>query len=495
MRKPLPNFIQRIIAGGLIRRIVNYYEVARSNVGRSTMGSPSPQDQIKDMPARDRVEMMRQGRTHEQNDAIAERIIDTISTFTIGRGLQFIPATTDPEWNKQAKTVWDAWTPYADIASLDSFEDQQGQAQRCKIVDGDAFLRLLYSDTGRPRVQLIEAHRCKTPNPLKIHEGKTIADGVERDLKKGGRPIAYYFPDPVDNTKYERIPQEQIVHIMDRLRPSQVRGVTILAQVLKPLHDLRDLKGYEMKAAKWAASRLAFVKNQTGEISREDLIRDGGSSADTTNDDGTTKTTYYKDVDAEIIVGRPGDEMDFLASTRPSVTTQQFWDYIQGEIAWGIGLPKELIFASNLSGAELRAVLDISNTWFRIQSDVMAKAFRRVYLFVIESEFKGKYMPPDWQKVTVQPPKSITADIGRNSTAMIAELMAGIRSPDMIAGADGNDAEVILEKKAKFARLVKDLAIKYDVDKSDIVRYSQNEIPPQEGASNAPMVPGKKPSK
>jgi capsid protein len=486
------NVFHRII-GGALQKVLNYYQVARSNEGRSTINQTKPQDAHKDMPPRDRIKMMNDARVFEQNDSIAERIIDTIATFTIGRGLQFIPGSViDPDFNKRAKDVWDSWTPYADIASLDSFEDMQGQAQRCKLVDGDVFVNLLTGESNRPRIQLMEAHRCSTPNALKDREGKDIIDGVERDLSKGGRATAYYFPNPVDPSKYERIPQENMIHVMDRLRPSQVRGVTIMAQVLKSLHDLRDLKGYEMKAAKFAASRMAFVKNQSGEISRAQLLRQGGSVVQSAD---SSKTEYYKDVDAEVIIGRPGDEIDFLETGRPSVASQQFWDYIQGEIAWGIGLPKELIFSSNLSGAELRAVLDISNTWFRIQSDVMAKAFRRVYLFVIENEFRGKPMPADWKNVTVQPPKSITADIGRNSTSMIAELMAGIRSPDMIAGADGLDAEVILRKKAKFARLVKDLAIEFDVDKTDIVRYSQNEIPPQEGAQNAPVVSGKSTAK
>ena len=59
-------------------------------------------------------------------------------------------------------------------------------------------------------------------------------------------------------------------------------------------------------------------------------------------------------------------------------------------------------------------------------------------------------------------------DVGRNSAADLAELAVGATNYDLIFGPRGQNAAVELEKSAKFVKLIKDLAKKYQVEPGEI---------------------------
>jgi capsid protein len=143
----------------------------------------------------------------EQNNAIVNRLADLFEQYTVGpNGLQFIPSSSDEDWNQRAAASWAQWTDVCDLTSLHAISTLMTLTARSWFIDGEVFILLTRGEERsatanlkpvlRPRIQLIESHRVATPPQLQDQEGKTVSDGIEIDAK--GRPTAYWIKDSAD---------------------------------------------------------------------------------------------------------------------------------------------------------------------------------------------------------------------------------------------------------------------------------------------------------
>lgn len=422
------------------------------------------QDASKDLTKGDRMELQRLARFHEAGNAIVNRMADLWECYVVGaQGLQIFPASSSPEWNARAAARWNAAKPFLDISTRDGFDVSQGRIARRWFVDGEIFI-LLTMEGGFPRIQLIEAHRCKTPKEL---EGKPlIVDGKEYD--KNGRVIRYFFEDvdkPVDAAF--------VVHVMEPERINQGRGIPLVSCVLNDLRDLDELQILEMRASKNAARIAIKHKNQSGEVSPRDLRRaivtrstvtPGG--AETTQ----TKSEYYRNtIGGEAIVLQREDEIEQFLNNRPTQAMREYWRLLTEKVCAGVGIPYVLVFPDSMQGTVYRGALDMANAFFRSRSSVLAGHLQRIYEWVIGNDttlITGR--PSDWKATSIRPPRSVNVDVGRNSSAVINELAAGLRTYQSLYAEVGADYQKELEQKAKEAAFIKSLSEKYAVEPSSI---------------------------
>lgn len=456
------------------RTLRNRYEGARNSPGRSHVPGVVQAARF-DATTTDRTELVRKARYFEKNNAIVNRMADLFEQYTVGNGLQFFAASSSPAWNTQANSYWSDWKRWADLSGPLNFDSLQGVIARTLFVDGEIFVILTKGSTNRPRIQLIEGHRCGTPPTMR--EGEGIIDGVEID--SNGRPVAYHFLENEDRlTKkvYRRVAADFVIHIFEPSRAGQYRGIPYLHPVINDLNDLDDLQTLEMKAAKDAASISRVIKTETGEIEDEDLLR--GS---VTQSDGSTRDEYYKDVfGPEVKVLKTGDEMEQFASSRPNVASQEYWDYLTAKACAGVGIPKELVLPSSMNGTVTRAVLDMANTFFRTRSAVIADHLRHVFEYVIEAGIRLEPSlqppPPDWFRSVARAPRAVNVDVGRNSAAMIAEWKAGMRTLQDIYAEIGQDWREQLTQKANEMAFIKSLAADLGMERAEIVQLDPNEL-------------------
>jgi capsid protein len=66
--------------------------------------------------------------------------------------------------------------------------------------------------------------------------------------------------------------------------------------------------------------------------------------------------------------------------------------------------------------------------------------------------------PHDWRSVDTRAPRSVNVDIGRNSSAMLAELEAGTRTYQSVYAELGLDYRTELRQRAKEAAFIRKLA-------------------------------------
>jgi lambda family phage portal protein len=422
-----------------------------------------------DASASTRTELVRKSRYFERNNAIVNRLADLFECYTVGTGLQLSPASSDAQYNAAAKAWWDGWTRYCDLTSLQGFGTVQALIARTWFIDGEVFIKLTRGDSGRPRLQLIEGHRVRTPSELAHLEGTRIIDGVLID--QSGRPVGYYIADEDERGRLTftgPTPADSVIHLFEPSRPGQYRGLPFLYPVINELHDLDDLHDLEMRAAKDAADITNVIKTKTGELAKPaDLIRQRATQSTAISTGATvqeSKSDYYQPrTGGRTVVLQKDDEMEQFRSERPGVVTRDYWRYKTELVCTGVGIPYVLVFPDSMQGTVYRGALDMANAFFRARSGVIADVCRRIYEFVMlwatanEPTLRDK--PGDWGAVTIHPPRAVNVDVGRNSAAVLAELEVGATNYELIYAPLGLDWREQFRKLAEQKTFAKEIGL------------------------------------
>jgi capsid protein len=364
---------------------------------------------------------------------------------------------------------------------------------RSLFFDGEVFIQKVTGPGNRPKIVQLEAHRVETPPDRSGEENKTICDGVK--INSAGQVLGYYVRTSLDKSEleYKFIPVAEIVHRFVRKRPGQYRGIPFLYPVMNDLHDLDDLQMYEMRAAKDAAIISNVVTNASGEKSAATLRRsraqiqsqNPNSMPVIKNDD----QFYDVQFGTRTVMLKTGEDIKQFRSARPSVTTREYWDYLVAKICAGVGVSRLLVFPFSIQGTVTRADLDISAGLFRTRSKIVESICRDIYEWVIDWAIKydqrldGEPQDGTALCVTSHPPRSPNVDVGRNSSAMLAELEAGTRTFQDVYAELGEDWRPQLRQKAKERAYIHALAKQYSTADAPI---DPNEIA---GTSMTPIAP------
>jgi lambda family phage portal protein len=458
--------------------IFNRYEAASQSWSDRSWLNTATQDARFDANEATRRELVRRSRYWEQNNFIVNRLADLFEQFTVGaNGLQVIPASNTETWNTSASEWWGTWCRFPALDCKQPFGILQSVMARAWFVDGEVFIWKTFSENQKisPRIQLIEAHRVQTPPDMREQEGKTIIDGVKVD--GNGRPIGYYVKIGFKDNEYQLVSADQMIHLFEPSRPGMYRGIPFLSPVMNMLHDLDDLQMFEMRAAKEASAVTNVITNASGEIKDAATLRKVNMNTTTQGGgpNGTTKPDpqYYQTLlGARTIALKKGEDMKQFAIDRPSVVSREYWDYLLAAICAGVGISRLLVLPFSMQGTVTRADLDVSAVFFRSRSQVISAAIREVYVWVMT--FAAKYdkaldgAPDDFLKHIIRPPRSVNVDVGRNSSAVIAELDSGTRTYQDIYAEKGEDWREQLTQKAKERAFVHALAKEYSTPEEKV---------------------------
>ncbi len=241
--------------------------------------------------------------------------------------------------------VWfDIWSRYPDIGSRQSFGTLMGQAARGWFYDGESFLLLTKGESGKPRLQLIEAQSIATPKGMESDE--TVFDGVRFDPRTG-RAVAYFIGNEKSQgnlVDVRSISADSVVHIYEPNRPAQLRGLPFVSSVINDLHDLDDLQKLEMEACKLGASVAQIVKTVSGEVQASNLR--AGTAGTTQN----TAENYYEQVFGSAVkVLKNGDSFEQFATERPGVNMREYWRQLTEKVCAGVGIPYVLVYPNKIA--------------------------------------------------------------------------------------------------------------------------------------------------
>lgn len=468
------------------------------------------QDARFDADSATRWELVRKTRYFERNSGLLNRLTDLFEQFTVGaNGLQFIPSSSDEEWNTAAQVWWDGWCKLPDLTSRQNLGTIMSLAARRWFIDGEVFIIKSYGEEivddktnrtiRRPRIQLIEAHRVQTPAQFFGEEGVTIIDGIRID--KRGRPIGYFVRMGVADDSFSYIEADRMIHIFEPIRPGEYRGVPFASCVLNDLHDLDDLQILEMAAAKENAAVTRVLENASGEYPTAQGMMQRMVSVPTQNSSGEeveeTRTQFMQRLfgKARGIALKLGEKLTEFRSERPSVAVQQFWDYITNKVCAGVGISKLLVFPTSVQGTVARADYDVQAGFFRSRSAILVAGFTEVYLFAMDWAVKNDVTvsdpPEDWRNVETCPPRAVNVDVGRNSAAMLAELDAGCTTYRDVYAQLGKNWRTEIRQRAREEAYINRIAEEEKVSAARIRKAVAESIaaaPSENGGANAEQI-------
>lgn len=328
-----------------------------------------------------------------RNNPLALGAVNTVVTTAVGTGLVMrstIDADTlgmseDEAQAWQAKTerefrLWARDPNACDATRTQNFYALQALAFRSAMESGDVFVSLpmisfrgsLYST----KIQLIEADRVVNKD-YGINT-ETLAQGVEMD--KNGAPIKYHILKHhpgglmLPALEWDVVPvfgprsgRRNIIHLYDKRRPGQSRGVPYIAPVIELLKQLSDYTNAEITAAVISGMFTVFVTSENGQ---------GLDMGDGTQP-GTAKAGDVLQMGSGAILDlAPGEKVEFADPKRPNNAFDPFVISILRQIGVALELPFEVLikhFTASYSAA--RAALIEAWRFYKQRRDWLAAMF------------------------------------------------------------------------------------------------------------------------
>lgn len=343
-------------------------------------------------------------RSHDlyRNSPLAGAAINSMATHVVGTGLSLQPAidanaigmdeAQAEAWKKRVLLRWSLWaeTNLCDVTRFGNFYNLQDLAFRSMLMSGDVFGVLTQRDAPDGQatlaIQLIEAERVCNPD-FGIDTGSLIA-GIALDAS--GAPRTYHIcrQHPGSRIAMQSALQwdevaaygqasgrRNVLHVFDRLRPGQTRGVPILAPVIEPLKQLQRYTEAELQAAVVSGAFAMFIKMDPNAF--QDLFSESTaeylSAAKSWNGDFPQATLSGPGKAVNLL---PGESIDSSNPGRPNSEFDPFVTAIVRQIGARLGVPFEVLvkhFTSSYS-ASRAALLD---AWrlFRVRRELLSQAF------------------------------------------------------------------------------------------------------------------------
>ena len=156
-----------------------------------------------------------------------------------------------------AKEAFEQWTTECDADGMLDFYGLQALVMRCVFESGECLIR--YRER-RPedgllvplQLQVLEPDYLDATKTGAVNGGGWLISGIEYNAI--GQRVAYHLhnqhPGDVANRskplESKRIPADQVLHIFERLRPGQSRGVPRMSSILLKMRDLDDYEEAEL---------------------------------------------------------------------------------------------------------------------------------------------------------------------------------------------------------------------------------------------------------
>ena len=309
-----------------VLRAQRAYEAAKPSRLRKTKTDPGSGDAILERAG----ESLRlQARHLDENHDLAGGVLDCLVNNVVGRGIAVEPQVKLKDGhlakpvNDQLMELWEEWIRFPEVTWEHHWNQMLRLLARHWFRDGEVLIKHI-EGTSRNidhgtlvpySLEMIEADFL----PFDFNDQKKrIIHGVEKNQWR--RPKAYYLYKDHPGDAYtlitrqdtKRLPAEKVIHLKICKRISQTRGVSVFANVLTRLEDIKDYEVSERLAAKVAASICAYIRKSI----------DGPTSGLAMDDNGNRLMKMQPGMIFDNLL--PGEEVGMIDSNRPNSMLEQF---------------------------------------------------------------------------------------------------------------------------------------------------------------------------
>ncbi len=419
-----------------------------------------------------------------RNTPLATGAIATVVTNVVGDGLSVAPAIdrkvlglTDEQaeaFEDLAAKEFALWGDGADFTGVQTFGEMQALVLRAVLESGDVLaLRRFRKRPGEAygtRVQLVEADRLsnkgrRADTANQIAGVKFDDDGLVTAYEIANRHPDDYLPGakvlewtevPARDTAGRRL----VLHIFERLRPDQARGMPYLAPVIETLKKLGDYSEAEATAALVNAMFTVFITTpDAGDDETQAPVGTVVSSA--------PSDKPQVELGPGAIIGlQDGEKPEFANPNRPNVAFDAFITSIMRQVGAALELPYEVLtkhFTASYSAS--RAALETAWQMYRKRRHWLARRFcQPCYEFAIDEAvasgrltargyFRDPLIRKAWLGTTWNGPARISLDQAKDAKADETYLKLGVTTRErIIQERQGGTFEQTVAQRAKEKR-------------------------------------------
>jgi capsid protein len=365
-----------------------------------------------------------------------------------------------------------------DVGAKFNFATAQPMLMRAAFTDAHIFTVLTKWDDGAARFAFYEAAALRNPKDC----GKDWRDGIR--ISRAGRHLAYGFLDS-DTGKVVEIPASSVIYFGEFDSPRQDAPVPKLAHAVLNSIDIMEIWGFQKKAVKISSLSGVLIERAAGSSPSRALQGMVGAPVPIATGTGRFQREDVWD-GGQINKLEPGESAKILADNRPSPEQRQLVLDLKRDIAYGWGLPLEVVDAiSELTGPGIRFVLDVAGNWIECRRERQKEWLEKVWLYTISCEIAaGRLAPPPdkdgkkgkWWGVSFTGRRLLTIDRGKESAARIKEIEAGVGTWQGWEPIDGRDWQDRIRQRVKEWKFFEDECARAGVDPADV-------IPPRQGAA------------
>lgn len=359
-----------------------------------------------------------------RNAMLGAGAIKSVVSHAVGTGLSYqsridadllgLDDAQASAWQDDTERRWRLFceSPNCDVTRTQNFYGLQATVLNSVLESGDLLaLIVAVSRPGWPfalGVQLVEADRVC--NPDFKQDSDTLIEGVQFDAS--GAPVGYhiakYHPGGASRAKqaWQRVEafgrnsgRRNALHIFNRTRPGQVRGVPYLAPVIEALKQLSRYTEAELQAAVINAVFAVFMRMDPDAFG--DLFDDTQRSAyinSAATWNGQINTSSV-DNGAKAINLLPGEEPVTVTPGRPNPAFDPFFRAIAAQIGAALEIPFEVLikhFSSSYS-ASRGAMLDAWRFFMRVRDFIACEFCQPVFEAWLDEEVaSGRIVAPGY---------------------------------------------------------------------------------------------------
>lgn len=420
----------------------------------------------------------------ERNSDIAESVVSGIVRNSVGTGIRLQSRVEDDtgadmsELNNEIEQAWKRWcrARNCDVMGQSTFHEMQSMSLRRRVVDGEIFFIKTYDRTSRVpfKLQMIEADWLDVSMTINNDNGNSIVSGIEVD--KYGKPVAYWFTeqsvDGFSSFNSKRVTADKVLHLFNKTRPSQVRGISELARVMQRIRDVGEYLEAEVVAQRIAACFALFVETNAPMQRIGRMAQDDNSNRVDTVEPGMIE--YLK----------PGEKISAANPGRPTNATKEFVELQQRLTGAGVGLSYEMVSRDvskvNYSSAR-QGHLEDRRTFIPVQQYMIEHLCVEVYTeWLISAVLAGEIDIPDfWQKKDKYlkhdwiTPGWDWVDPVKEVNSAKEGLKSGLSTLAREAAAKGRDWQDELKQRAREQQFAQSLGLTLDIDEGGAAQNEQ----------------------
>jgi lambda family phage portal protein len=479
------------------RHATRIYEGAsvgrRASAWKTLHTSANAEIQLAIRPLRDRARDLARNTPH------APRMLDILTSHTVGTGIVPVSATGSDKLDNQVMGLWNDWVEQADVTGLQSFYAMQALAVRSMVESGEIVCRFIDRpiDEGLPvpmQLQLLEADYIdqfrdgiygdpKAANDKRLIRSR-LGVGLGDFDSRVGLWLWPYHPGEITTLNMrplisQFVPAGDLIHMFKVLRPGQVRGVPWFAPILTTQRELADFMDAASVKARIEACFAAFITNDDPTIPLLDPSREGiNQTLDTANPEALV-TTLEPGMMKEL---RQGQDIKFAQPTSNTQLDPLLKHNLQA-MAVGVGCTYDQTTGdmSQASYISLRAgKVDFWRLVEQLQKlTVIPMACRPTWKrFISRAILAGRLKqrssgyPCEWvtpAREAINPKDDLEAD--RN------EVRAGRVTPQQFYAARGNNWRTSVKAFSDFFKLADKDSLVFDIDPRYVDQHGSTRFP------------------